>query len=88
LLQGGKTLARVMTKAIEDLQPLLRVRKACGLAIKIVLGELLETGEHLRKRLVRIHEYRPFAVTQNKVVRRLMAGGLALPGPQSAKEGF
>jgi hypothetical protein len=44
LLQGGKALAREMTKAIEDLQPLLRLLKACVLAIKILLGELLETG--------------------------------------------
>jgi hypothetical protein len=70
----------MVAKAVQHAQPLLGALKACVLAIKVELLELLETGEHLPKRLARINEHRPFAVAQEKVVRSLMAGGLALPG--------
>ena len=79
LFESGKTPARVMTKAIQNLQPVLYALKACVLVIELGLGELSETGEHLRKRLLRVNEHRPFPVAQNKVVGCLTAGRLALP---------
>jgi len=78
----------VVAKAVQHMQSVLRALKACILAIKLGLGELLETGEYLLKRFLRVNEHRPFPVAENKVVGRLTSGGLALSCPQSPKEGF
>lgn len=77
-----------MAKAVQHPQPLLCVPKTCVFAIKVVLGELLETGEHLLKRFLRINEHRPFPIAEEKVMRRLTSGGLPLPRSQPPEEGF
>ena len=88
LLQCCETTARLVAKTIQHLKQLLCFLKSSVLAIKLLLFELLDTFQHLLKRLLGVNENRPLAVAEDKVVRRLMPVGLALTGTQPPKERF
>jgi hypothetical protein len=47
LFEGGETSARMVAKAVQHTQPLLRVLKTGVLTIEVGLGESLDAREHL-----------------------------------------
>jgi hypothetical protein len=68
LFQGSKTTARLMAKAIPHLQLLLCFLKSSVLALKVLLLELWDALQPLRKRLLRVNEDRPLAGAEDQVV--------------------